>query len=239
MISKAQSQKLRILLVEDDPSMGYLLQDSLEMAGYQVDLFSDGQSALNAYLTNRYNLGIFDVMLPLKDGFSLAIEIRRLNLELPIIFLTAKSMKEDRIKGFKLGADDYVTKPFSMEEFILRIEAILKRVYAIASQADKQSIYSFGSCIMDIDNQVLKVGHQVFDLTQKEAGLLKIFCDSPNKLIARETIQKAIWEDEGYFVGRSMDVFISRLRKMLKADAKVKIVNVHGSGYKLDIAQYS
>ncbi len=136
MISKAQSQKLRVLLVEDDPSMGYLLQDSLEMAGYQVDLFSDGQSALNAYVTNRYNLGIFDVMLPLKDGFSLAFEIRRLNLELPIIFLTARSMKEDRIKGFRLGADDYVTKPFSMEEFLLRIEAILKRVYAIASQAD-------------------------------------------------------------------------------------------------------
>jgi DNA-binding response OmpR family regulator len=236
MISKAQSQKLRILLVEDDPSMGYLLQDSLQMAGYQVDLFSDGQSALNAYVTNRYNLGIFDVMLPVKDGFSLAVEIRRLNLQLPIIFLTAKSMKEDRIKGFRLGADDYVTKPFSMEEFILRIEAILKRVYAIASQADKQSIYSFGSCIIDIDNQVLKVGNEVFDLTQKEASLLKIFCDSPNKLIARDTIQKAIWEDDGYFVGRSMDVFISRLRKMLRADAQVKIVNVHGSGYKLDIA---
>jgi DNA-binding response OmpR family regulator len=235
MISKAQSQKLRILLVEDDPSMGYLLQDSLEMAGYQVDLFSDGQAALNAYVTKGYNLGIFDVMLPLKDGFSLAAEIRRLNLQLPIIFLTAKSMKEDRIKGFKLGADDYVTKPFSMEEFILRIEAILKRVYAIASQADKQSIYSFGNCLLNIDNQVLTVGQQVFELTQKEAGLLKIFCDNPNKLIAREIIQKAIWEDDGYFVGRSMDVFISRLRKMLKADAKVKIVNVHGSGYKLDI----
>ncbi|MDO1450290.1 response regulator transcription factor [Rhodocytophaga aerolata] len=236
MISKGQNQKLRILLVEDDPSMGYLLQDSLEMAGYQVDLFSDGQSALNAYLTNSYNLGVFDVMLPLKDGFSLAMEIRRLNLELPIIFLTARSMKEDRIKGFKLGADDYVTKPFSMEEFILRIEAILKRVYAIASQADKQSTYNFGTCILDIDNQMLTVGDQIYDLTQKEAGLLKIFCDSPNKLIAREIIQKAIWEDDGYFVGRSLDVFISRLRKMLKDDHKVKIVNVHGSGYKLDIA---
>jgi DNA-binding response OmpR family regulator len=236
MISKDQSHKLRILLVEDDTSMGYLLQDSLEMAGYQVDLFSDGQSALNAYLTNSYTLGIFDVMLPLKDGFSLAFEIRRLNLELPIIFLTARSMKEDRIKGFKLGADDYVTKPFSMEEFLLRIEAILKRVYALASQADKGSVYRFSNCLLNIDNQVLQVEQQVFNLTQKEAGLLKIFCDSPNKLIARETIQKAIWEDEGYFVGRSMDVFISRLRKMLKADAKVKIVNVHGSGYKLEIA---
>jgi DNA-binding response OmpR family regulator len=236
MISKSQDQKLRILLVEDDPSMGYLLQDSLEMAGYGVDLFCDGQSALNAYVTKGYNLGIFDVMLPLKDGFSLAIEIRRLNLGFPIIFLTARSMKEDRIKGFKLGADDYVTKPFNMEEFILRIEAIVKRVYGIASQADKGSVYSFGDCVLDIDNQVLKVAHEVFNLTQKEAGLLKIFCDSPNKLIARETIQKAIWEDEGYFVGRSMDVFISRLRKMLKADPKVKIVNVHGSGYKLEIA---
>jgi DNA-binding response OmpR family regulator len=201
-----------------------------------VDLFCDGQSALNAYVTKRYNLGIFDVMLPFKDGFNLTIEIRRLNLEFPIIFLTARSMKEDRIKGFKLGADDYVTKPFNMEEFILRIEAIVKRVYGIASQADKGSVYSFGDCVLDIDNQVLKVAHEVFNLTQKEAGLLKIFCDSPNKLIARETIQKAIWEDEGYFVGRSMDVFISRLRKMLKADPKVKIVNVHGSGYKLEIA---
>lgn len=235
MKTKEQPQKLRILLVEDDLSMGYLLQDSLEMAGYEVDLLEDGQSALHAYLTKPYNVGIFDVMLPEKDGFTLATEIRRLNQTLPIVFLTARSMKEDRIKGFKIGADDYITKPFSIEEFILRIEAICKRVYAKPTQADKQALYEFGACLLDSHNQTLKVANQLFRLTEKETQLLQLFCRNANQMIARDVIQKAIWEDEGYFVGRSMDVFISRLRKMLKADAKIRIINVHGSGYKLEV----
>jgi two-component system, OmpR family, response regulator len=235
MIHKNQSAKLRILLVEDDPSMGYLLQDSLEMAGYEVDVFADGQLALNAYLSNSYHMGVFDVMLPQKDGFSLATEIRRLNQKLPIIFLTARSMKEDRIKGFKIGADDYITKPFSIEEFILRLEAIFKRVYDKPTQADKQTLLQFGACLLDTTNQTLQVAHQLIQLTQKEARLLHIFASHPNQLIPRDTIQKAIWEDDGYFVGRSMDVFISRLRKMLKADQQLRIVNVHGTGYKLEV----
>ncbi|QHT66136.1 response regulator transcription factor [Rhodocytophaga rosea] len=236
MIHKTHSEKLRILLVEDDPSMGYLLQDNLEMAGYEVDLYADGQLALNAYLTTQYHMGVFDVMLPQKDGFSLAIEIRRLDQKLPIIFLTARSMKEDRIRGFKIGADDYITKPFSIEEFILRLEAIFKRVYDKPSQADKQALLQFGNCLLDSTNQTLQVRDQLIQLTQKEARLLQIFAVRPNQLIARDIIQKAIWEDDGYFVGRSMDVFISRLRKMLKADVHLKIVNVHGTGYKLEVS---
>jgi DNA-binding response OmpR family regulator len=236
MLHNNQPAKLRILLVEDDPSMGYLLQDSLEMAGYEVDLYADGQLALNAYLKNQYHMGVFDVMLPQKDGFSLATEIRRLNQKLPIIFLTARSMKEYRIKGFKIGADDYITKPFSIEEFILRLEAIFKRVYDKPTQADKQSFHQFGNCLLDTTNQTLQVADQLIQLTQKEARLLQIFATYPNQLIARDTIQKAIWEDDGYFVGRSMDVFISRLRKMLKPDAHLKIINVHGTGYKLEVS---
>jgi DNA-binding response OmpR family regulator len=236
MIEKNQPAKLQILLVEDDPSMGYLLQDSLEMAGYEVDLYADGQLALNAYLKNHYHMGVFDVMLPQKDGFSLATEIRRLNQKLPIVFLTARSMKEDRIKGFKIGADDYITKPFSIEEFILRIEAIFKRVYDKPTHADKQSFHQFGNCLLDTANQTLQVDKHLIQLTQKEARLLQIFATHPNQLIARDIIQKAIWEDDGYFVGRSMDVFISRLRKMLKPDPQLKIVNVHGTGYKLEVS---
>ncbi|MES2732254.1 MAG: response regulator transcription factor [Bacteroidota bacterium] len=233
-MGKANNNTLHILLVEDDSSLGYLIQDSLEMAGYAVDLMSDGQAALTAYLKGGYALGIFDVMLPKKDGFTLAADIRKLDLQFPIIFLTAKGLKEDRIKGFQLGGDDYLTKPFSMEEFLLRVEAILKRVYRIPTKSDYQALCQFGACVLDCNNQMLTVGEQVFQLTQIEAGLLRIFGNKPNQLIARETIQKAIWEDDGYFVGRSMDVFISRLRKMLKDDPTIRITNVHGNGYKLE-----
>ncbi len=226
----------RILLVEDDQTMGYLLQDSLEMAGYAVELYSDGQAALNAFLSGAYALGVFDVMLPKRDGFSLAIEIRQLDLKFPIVFLTARAAKEDRIRGFRIGGDDYITKPFSMEEFLLRVEAILKRTCQIPSGADKQSVSKFGRCVLDSTNQQLSVGGQVHQLTRKEAKLLKLFADHSNRMIAREVIQKAIWEDEGYFVGRSMDVFISRLRKLLKEDPTVRIVNVHSTGYKLEVA---
>jgi len=227
---------VRVLLVEDDVNLGFLIQDRLELAGFAVDLLPDGQAALAAYLRNEYQLGIFDVMLPLKDGFTLAADIRQLDLRLPIIFLTAKALKEDRIKGFEVGADDYLTKPFSMEELLLRIQAILKRVYQLPSHADSQALCQFGNCVLDSRNLLLTIGRQPVQLTSIETRLLRLLSARLNQLIARETIQKAIWEDEGYYVGRSMDVFISRLRKLLKPDPAVRITTVHGAGYKLEVA---
>ena len=226
------------MLAEDDRNMGFMLQDNLEMAGYTVDIYTDGQSALNAFVKVKYDLCILDVMLPQKDGFALAYDIRKLSLQVPIIFLTAKSMKEDRIQGFKLGADDYITKPFSIEEFLLRIETILKRVYDQPTKADEQFIYPLGTLMCDFANQLITSSTRVQELTNKEAKLLKLFCVNRNKVIDRDIIQKAIWEDEGYFVGRSMDVFISRLRKLLKDDPDVSILNVHGVGYKLEVKEH-
>lgn len=223
-----------ILLAEDDPNMNFMLRDNLEMAGYQVDAFEDGQSALNAFAKKKHDLCVLDVMLPRKDGFTVAQDIRRLSLYVPIVFVTAKGMKEDRIQGFKLGADDYITKPFSFEELLLRIETILKRVYQQHTRADAQLNYTLGTLFCDFSNQQLRSSQRTITLTTKETKLLKLFCQNLNQVIPRDVIQKAIWEDEGYFVGRSMDVFISRLRKLLKDDPDVSITNVHGVGYKLE-----
>jgi two-component system, OmpR family, response regulator len=225
----------KILLVEDDKSMSFMLQDNLEMAGYSVSAFADGQVAINAFVKEPFDLCLLDVMLPGKDGFSLAQEIRKLNMGVPIVFLTAKAMKEDRILGFKIGADDYITKPFSVEELLLRIESILKRVYRQVSKADEQFVYHLGKLVCDFANQQIRMDNQVITMTSKEAKLLQLFCLHKNKVIDRAVIQKAIWEDEGYFVGRSLDVFISRLRKLLKEDESVGLINVHGVGYKLEV----
>lgn len=230
-----KARQRKILLAEDDPNMNFMMKDNLEMAGYEVDAFDNGQSALNAFVKGKHDLCVLDVMMPRKDGFTLAQDIRKLNLDVPIVFVTAKALKEDRIQGFKLGADDYITKPFSIEEFLLRVETILKRVYSQHTRADEQFIYVLGSLTCDFTNQQIKAGNHVQELTSKEAKLLKLFCLNQNKVINRDTIQKAIWEDEGYFVGRSMDVFISRLRKLLKDEPSVTILNVHGVGYKLDV----
>jgi DNA-binding response OmpR family regulator len=224
-----------ILLAEDDPSMNFMLRDNLEMAGYTVDAFADGQSALNAFARKKHDLCVLDVMMPRKDGFTVAQDIRKLSLQVPIIFVTAKSMKEDRIQGFRLGADDYLTKPFSIEELMLRIETILKRVYHEQTRADGQFQYTLGLWTCDFARQQLRSVKKTVDLTNKETKLLKLFCQNIDSIIPRDVIQKAIWEDEGYFVGRSMDVFISRLRKLLKDDPAIQITNVHGVGYKLEV----
>ncbi|RAV99723.1 response regulator transcription factor [Pseudochryseolinea flava] len=226
---------IRILLAEDDKNMRYMLQDSLQMAGYEVDSFADGLAALTGFLKGTFQLCVLDVMLPGKDGFALAQDIRRRDLEIPIVFLTARIQKEDRIAGFKLGADDYITKPFSVEELLLRIESILKRVYRVNTTADTQFIHRLGKLTCDFGNQQIAFNDTVIQLTNKESKLLKLFCLHRNKIIDRDEIQKAIWEDEGYFVGRSMDVFISRLRKLLRDDPAVSIVNIHGVGYKLEV----
>lgn len=224
--------KKHILLAEDDESMGFLLMDSLENYGYRVTLVNNGQAALEEFNRGQFDLGVLDVMMPVMDGFTLATEIRKTNEIMPIIFLTAKALKEDRIKGFKIGADDYVTKPFSIEELVLRIKVILKRGKALSNLSDS---IQFGNNSLDRSNLTLHIGKEKHQLTQKEVDILALFAANPNSLLKREHILMSVWEDDGYFVGRSLDVFISKLRKYLKSDPSVKISNVHGLGYKFEL----
>lgn len=219
-----------ILLVEDDKNMGFLLRDSLEMTGYTVTHCADGKSAFDSYHTANYDLCILDVMMPVMDGFMLAAEIRKTDKETPIIFLTARAVKEDRITGFKLGADDYVTKPFSIEELTLRIAAILRRRGADLDPL--RSKIHFSTYTLYLTDLSLDMGGHKVSLTQKEADLLAYFLSKPNILIQREDILQSVWKSDNYFVGRSLDVFISRLRKIFKADGKIEIVNVHGAGFR-------
>ena len=226
--------KYKLLLVEDDENLGFMLKDNLEMSGYEVRLCRDGALGLTAFHNESYHLCIFDVMLPFKDGFTLAEDVRKYNQKIPIIFLTAKSQKDDRIKGFKLGGDDYITKPFSLEEFLLRIEAVLKRVYDRPTTADQTHQFSIGKFTFDYNNQLLFINGKSTKLTNKEARLLKFLAQHKNQVVERDVIMKTIWEDDGYFVARSMDVFISKLRKYLAPDSSIAIKNVHGVGYRLE-----
>lgn len=229
----------RILIAEDDANMRFMLQDNLEMAGYGVCAVGDGQTCLSVFLKEEFELCILDVMLPRKDGFTLAGDIRNINRNVPIIFLTARQLKEDRIQGFRIGADDYLTKPFSIEELILRIEAILKRVYRTPSRSDGNAVYDLAASVFNFHEQTITSPAGTISLTHKEAKLLRLFCVHRNQVIERDLIQKAIWEDEGYFVGRSMDVFISRLRKMFRHDPCISIQTIHGIGYKLHVKDAS
>ncbi len=226
--------KYKLLLVEDDENLGFMLRDNLEMSGYVVRLCRDGALGLTAFHNEQYHLCIFDVMLPFKDGFTLAEDVRKYNQKIPIIFLTAKNKKDDRIKGFKLGGDDYITKPFSLEEFLLRIEVVLKRVYNLPTAADQSHQFSFGNFSFDFNNQLLYINEKSTKLTNKEARLLKMLVQHKNQVVERNVIMKTLWEDDGYFVARSMDVFISKLRKYLTPDPSVSIKNVHGVGYRLE-----
>lgn len=220
----------KILLAEDDENLGMLLREYLQAKGYETDLMPNGEDAYNAFVANKYDICIFDVMMPKKDGFTLAKEVRMLNAEVPIIFLTAKTMKEDILQGFKIGADDYLAKPFSMEELLLRIEAILRRT---AGAVAVQDIYTLGIFKFDTQKQQLSNGDNVIKLTTKESELLKLLCANANKVLERNLALKTIWVDDNYFNARSMDVYITKLRKHLKDDPTVEIINVHGKGYKL------
>ena len=220
----------KILLAEDDENLGMLLREYLIAKGYNTDLLPDGEAAYEAFTAKKYDVCILDVMMPKKDGFALAKEIRMVNTDIPILFLTAKSMKEDVFQGFKLGADDYIAKPFSMEELLLRIEAILRRIKgAIANQ----EIFQIGKYKFDIQKQQLIDADGVVKLTTKESELLKLLCNNANKVLERNFALKTIWVDDNYFNARSMDVYITKLRKHLKKDESVEILNVHGKGYKL------
>lgn len=227
--------KKHILLVEDDESMGFLLQDSLENYGYQVTHKPNGMMALAEFKRNTFHLCLLDVMMPQMDGFTLAEEIRQLDLDIPIIFLTAKAMKEDRIKGFRLGADDYVTKPFSVEELDLRMQAIFKR--GQVTQVVNSSNIEFANYHLNRINLILDKGTEKVQLTQKESDILALFATQPNTLLKRSYILNSVWKEDGYFVGRSLDVFISKLRKYLKDNKAIRIVNIHGSGYKFEVTK--
>jgi len=227
-----------ILLVEDDENLGFLVQDNLEAAGHTVQLCTDGASGLRASREQAFDLCILDVMLPVLDGFSVAQEIRRQHPGIPLMFLTAKARTEDRIYGLSLGADDYLTKPFSLQELSLRLKAILKRsMPPVIPPATQPQTVQFGHCVLDFPNQRLTVKGEPQTLTLKEAEVLYLLSLHQNNLVKRDTILKTIWEDNGYFVARSMDVFISKLRKYLKADESLRISNVHGVGYKLEVSR--
>ena len=229
-------KKASILLVEDDPNLSMVLQDYLEMLNYSIVLARNGEEGLMSYMEQNFDLCILDVMMPKKDGFTLAEDIRRINGDIPIIFLTAKSLKEDRIRGFQTGCDDYITKPFSTEELSLRIHAILRRCsYQNNTDSEDQSkTYQLGTYSFEPANMNLVGEHESRSLTRKETALLKILCENENQLIAREFILKEIWGDDDYFLGRSMDVFIAKLRKYLCEDNSLSITNVHGAGFKLE-----
>jgi two-component system OmpR family response regulator len=219
-----------IMLVEDDESLGFLIKDALDAHGWKVNLYPSGEKGLTAFHSHRFDLCILDIMLPQKDGFTLATEIRKYNQQVPIVFLTAKSQTEDRIRGFQSGADDYVCKPFSIEEFKYRLEAILRRTNEDPSSA-KMSVLKISNSTLDIHNLLLDANGTVTRLTHKECKLLQMFFRHTGKLIEREVFLKSIWEDDGFFVARSMDVFVSKLRKYLRADTQLRIENIRGIGY--------
>ena len=227
-----QREGKKILLVEDDTNLGYVIKDNLEVAGFKVEWRKDGEEGLNCFVNEPFDLCVLDVMLPKTDGFTIAREIRKSDEHTPIIFLTAKAMKEDKINGFRMGGDDYITKPFSIEELILRIEVFLKRANTKPFPAP---VIQLGSYMFDHRN--LRLSHKDWEkkLTQKEADILKIFCQSIGQVVRREDILKDIWGDDDYFLGRSLDVFISKLRKYLQEDKSLCITNFHGVGFKLEI----
>ena len=225
--------KNRILLVEDDNNLGSILTEYLTVKGFEVKHCLNGEDGFTTFKQNEYDLCLIDVMMPKLDGFSLAKKIRN-SSGIPFIFLTARSMLNDKIEGFQIGADDYVTKPFSMEELILRVNAILKRTSRIVEQKEKNS-YKLNTYSFNYEKRILssKVNEQ--KLTSKEAELLKLLCDNKNNLLERSYALMKIWKDESYFTSRSMDVYITKLRSYLKNDPKIQIVNVHGTGFKLVI----
>ena len=224
-------ENARIMLCEDDENLGMLLREYLEAKNYNVDLCVDGEAGFNAYQTNKYDLCILDVMMPKMDGFTLAYKIREMNADVPFMFLTAKTMKDDVKQGFELGADDYITKPFSMEELVFRIEAILRRV---RGKKNKEStLYRIGKFTFDTQKQLLTIGDKQTKLTTKENELLALLCSHANEILQRDFALKTIWIDDNYFNARSMDVYITKLRKHLKDDDQIEIINIHGKGYKL------
>jgi two-component system, OmpR family, response regulator VicR len=224
--------KTRILLAEDDPNLGDILHEYLNMKGYDTLLCKDGEEAWNKFKKDTFQLCILDVMMPKKDGFTLGKEIKKIEENIPIIYLTAKNLKDDVIQGLKIGADDYITKPFSMEELLLRIAGILRRT---ATKAETKSLktYSFGEFILHYDRQMLESPSGEHKLTSKENELLRLLASELNQTVSRSHALKIIWGDDSYFNARSMDVYLSKIRKLLREDPNMQIVTLHGEGFKL------
>lgn len=226
--------KIKILLVEDDTSLGFIISDHLKSEGYHVTLCSDGAEGFKRFNEEVFHLCIFDVMMPKKDGFSLAKDVRVIDKSIPILFLTAKAMTEDKIEGFKSGGDDYLTKPFSVEELQLRLTALLKRVN-IHKEVEDELIITISDFQFDTVNFTLKHPNFEKTLTKKEAHILKILCKFMNQVVPRELVLNAVWGQDDYFVGRSLDVFITKLRKYFADDQAILIQNIHGIGFKLEV----
>jgi DNA-binding response OmpR family regulator len=227
--------KIKILLVEDDVNLGLVVSDHLKSLDYEVICAEDGAAGLVKFNEGIFDLCILDVMLPLLDGFSLAKDIRKVNTEVPILFLTAKSMTEDKITGFEAGGDDYLTKPFSIQEFQLRVKALLKRVQV--SKKEEEKVYNMGLYNYDKENQVLTISGKEKTLTKKEAQILRLLYKYKNQVISREIILKGVWGQDDYFVGRSLDVFITKLRKYFADDPRIVISNLHGVGFKFELPE--
>ena len=224
-------ERVSVLLCEDDENLGVLLREYLQAKGFEPELCTDGEAGYNAFTNGKFDICILDVMMPKKDGFTLAREIRQIKPQTPIIFLTAKAFKDDILEGFKLGADDYMTKPFSMEELVFRMEAVLRRV---RGQKTKEStFYRLGQYTFDTQKQLLSHAGEQVKLTTKENELLSLLCAHRNEVLQRDFALKTIWVDDNYFNARSMDVYITKLRKHLKDDEQIEIINIHGKGYKL------
>ncbi|MGV3631842.1 MAG: response regulator transcription factor [Bacteroidota bacterium] len=226
--------KAKILLAEDDTNLGFVIADQLKSEGYHVTLALDGSEAIQRFNQDKFHLCIFDVMMPKKDGFSLAKDIRKIDKDIPILFLTAKSMTEDKVEGFQSGGDDYLTKPFDFQELTLRIKSLLKRV-KIKSDEPEVSTIQLGAYVFDTENY--KLVHPNFEksLTKKEAQILACLCKFKNQVVSREIVMNAVWGQEDYFIGRSLDVFITKLRKYLSEDTSIQISNIHGIGFKLEL----
>ncbi|HMO39179.1 MAG TPA: response regulator transcription factor [Saprospiraceae bacterium] len=229
------SKKPHLLYVEDDETLSFVTRDNLELQGYHITHCFDGQQALHTLQDAQFDLCLLDVMLPEMDGFTLAREIRKTDRDIPILFLTAKSLKEDRLEGLKLGADDYITKPFSIEELMLKIEIFLRR--SKVNFAEPPALLRIGSYTFDYTNLTLVSAGTPKRLTQKEADLLRFLAINRNQVVKRSEILEQIWGEDDYFLGRSLDVFISRLRKYLSEDARLRIENIHGVGFCLHVQE--
>jgi len=221
----------KLLIVEDDLNLGQILSEYLILKGYQSFLFRDGEEGLEAFKAQTYDCCLLDVMMPKMDGYTLAKEIRKIDKQIPFLFLTAKSMKEDKLNGFKLGAEDYITKPFSMEELLMRLNVIFRR--GNREETEKTNVYTIGKFTFDNKNQLLKSNGSEKKLTSKESALLNLLCQNLNSTLDRRAALKIIWGDDSYFNARSMDVYITKLRKHLKEETRVKIITIHGQGFRL------
>ena len=228
--------KAKLLVVEDDPNLGDILKEYLEMKGYEPTLCRDGEEGWNKFKKDKYDLCLLDIMMPKKDGFTLAKEIKKVQEDLPILFLTAKNQKDDIIEGLKIGADDYLTKPFSMEELLLRITAILRRTQK-STEISALKTYTFGDFVLHYDEQFIEGPEGKHKLTSKENELIRLLASEINKLVNRSHALKQIWGDDSYFNARSMDVYLSKIRKILKDDPKVQIITIHGEGFKMIVGE--